>query len=115
VSFKLCNACGREWPDRAAFLADPEVRILGYQVNFADLGTGLVMFNHSCASTLAVAISVFADLSAAPAYDVFKGGTDECPHHCLHLDDLEPCPTRCQCAFYRDVLQKVKNFPKRKP
>jgi hypothetical protein len=112
VSFKTCGHCGREWPDREAFLADPDLRVTGYQVVFRDLATGLVLFNHACQSTLAVPVGVFADLHGGPRHDRFMGDTDQCPHHCLDLNDLGPCPTQCQCAFFRAVLQAVKNYPK---
>ena len=48
TSFKTCSKCGFVWPGRLSFLSDPQLRIVGYQVDFDKLKAGLFLFNHSC-------------------------------------------------------------------
>ena len=63
ASFKVCTLCGETWKSREAFLADPRVRVIGYQVHFQDLQTGMFLFNHdACCTTLAIDASLFTDL-----------------------------------------------------
>ena len=53
--FKKCPKCRAEWLDRDTFLADPEVRLIGYQVSFGDLAAGHFQFNHEragCGTTV---------------------------------------------------------------
>jgi hypothetical protein len=42
-----------------------------------------------------------------------KTGTEECPGYCLHQDELQPCPARCECAYVREIIQIIRNWPKR--
>jgi hypothetical protein len=114
VSFKTCNKCGAEWADREAFLADPDLRLIGYQVDFADLKAGLFMFNHSCRTTLAFRAEVFADLYSGPIFGERRTGGPDCLGYCLHREELRPCPAKCECAFVREILNVVKNHPKRR-
>lgn len=114
--FKTCTCCGRQWTTRNAFLGDPEVRLVGYQVHFQDLQTGLFLFNHDrdgCHSTLSVNASEFRDLYRGTVFEGVRLGAPECPGYCLHDGDLSPCPERCECSFVREILQTVKQWPKR--
>ncbi|MFH1981591.1 MAG: hypothetical protein ABIL58_07100 [Pseudomonadota bacterium] len=110
--FKNCPICSRCWPTREAFLADPDLSYLGYQVHFKALTTGLFFFNHKCKTTLALEVRQFQDLYDGPVFSERKTGTDECPGHCLHRDNLEPCPAQCECAFVRELIQIIASWPK---
>jgi len=112
VVFKQCPVCRVSWTSRDDFLADPEIGLVGYQVNFRDLVAGIFLFNHHCGDTLAIPVSAFRDLHGGQVFTERATGTTECPGHCLRTDDLEPCPARCECAFVREILQVIKNWPK---
>ena len=111
--FKTCAVCRQTWNDRAEFLADPDLEIIGYQVHFKDLKKGLFMFNHSCNTSLAIHAEKFTDLYRGEMVKERKTGTEECPGYCLHQDELQPCPARCECAYVRDIIQIIRNWPKR--
>jgi len=113
VSFKTCGNCRHIWADRDGFLADPGLRLVGYQCAFDDLGAGLFLFAHSCGTTLALKAESCVDLYAGPVYQERRTGQADCPGHCLHRDELRPCPARCECAFVREVLQVIAAYPKR--
>jgi hypothetical protein len=110
--FKQCTKCHLIWKDRNAFLSDPDIGMIGYQVNFEDLQLGFFLFNHlSCQTTLAISAARFIDLYDGPIYAQAKTGTEECEAHCLHKNDLEPCGVPCECAYVREIIQILKKWP----
>ena len=110
--YKQCNMCGFLWPTRDSLLSDADIQIIGYQVRFEHLLTGIFLFNHSCGTTLAFEASHFEDLYDGPMFAEPLTGTDACPGHCLYEKDLQPCPAECECAYVRVIIQVVKNWPK---
>jgi hypothetical protein len=109
--FKMCSGCGHAWASREAFLADPEVTLVGYQAVMERLEAGYFLFNHlarDCGSTLSIRAGLFFDLYRGPVFAGCKFGGAECGGHCLHAQDLSPCPAECECAFVREVLQVVR-------
>ena len=110
--FKTCSVCGFEWPTRNSFLEDPALTVIGYQVNFEALKLGFFMFNHTCKNTLSVRAEAFWDLYAGPIYKDRATGGEQCPGYCLFEDELSPCPAQCECAFVREILQVIKNWPR---
>jgi len=114
--FKKCPKCGTVWHERQSFLDDHEVQVIGYQVDFDDLELGLFYFNHDrsdCRTTLAVHAKFFTDLYNGEIFHERLTGTAACPGHCLYHEDLEPCPLHCECAYVRETLQIIKNWPKK--
>lgn len=117
MPFKTCTSCRQSWADRAEFLSDPEVHALGYQANFGDLEAGIFLFSHDleqCQTTLAIETREFTDMHQGPVFRERLTGTAKCPGYCLREKSLDPCYNHCECAYVRDVLQHVKNWPKRK-
>lgn len=111
--FKQCPNCGYEWPLRRDFLEDPQLKLVGYQVNYKALSTGIVLFNHNCKGTLAIYAEDFRDLYEGPVFTQKATGSPACPGRCLREDDLGPCPVQCECAYVREILQEIKAWPKR--
>ena len=85
---------------------------IGYQVNFKSLDAGIFLFNHRCKGTLAIPAEQFRDLYKGPIFKERATGSDDCPGHCLHEDQLDPCPVRCECAYVREILQIIRRWPK---
>lgn len=114
--FKQCPNCHLQWPDRESFLSDPKVNLVGYQANFGDLVAGFFLFQHNiptCCTSLAVPASAFRDMHNGPIFQERKIDTIDCPGFCLHSSSIDPCQNACECAYVRDVLQRVKNWPKK--
>ena len=86
---------------------------MGYQASFVNLVAGLFLFEHSCMTTLAIPAVEFTDLYEGPVFDRNMMGSDQCEGHCLHEEDLDPCPAQCECAYVRDVLHQIDVWPKR--
>lgn len=113
--FKECSVCDFKWPLRDEFLKDPNIEIIGYQVHFEELAEGLFLFNHSCKGTLAIIANEFKDLYDGPIFSERATGSDDCPGHCLHQKDLDPCPVKCECAYVREIIQAIKHYKKESP
>ena len=112
-AFKICPHCGKTWPSRDVFLADPGLEVIGYQVDFETIERGLFLFNHhDCKTTLAIPAGSFKDLHHGPFFSERNTGTESCPGYCLRRHELEPCPAECACAWVRDVLQTIRQRPK---
>lgn len=113
--FNRCTGCGYLWSDREKFLADPTIKIIGYQIDFEDLDSGFFMFNHlspKCLSTIGIPVRVFRDLYEGEIFSGRQTGSLKCLGYCLHRDNLEPCSAKCECSFVREVVQIVLRWPK---
>ena len=111
--FTKCNVCGERWGLQREFLHDSKVDIIGYQVDFVSLPDGFFLFRHEkCKNSLSVRVGDFADLYNGPIYDNKKEEVDKCPDFCLRVNDLRPCPEKCECAYVREIIQKIKKWPK---
>ena len=113
--FKTCPVCRKQWMSRDDFLSDPQIKLLGYQVDFDELTLGIILFNHEvCFDTLGVRVADFADLQSGPIFSEKKNGSEDCPGYCLHECNLNRCPAKCECAWVREVLQRLSRWPKRR-
>lgn len=115
--FKECTSCHHVWEDRDDFLSDPAVVLVGYQVNFERLKEGLFLFNHelkTCGTSMAIAAGEFTDMHDGPIFsDIPHDTVENCPGYCEERSYLDPCNEKCECAYVRDVLDKVNKWPKR--
>ena len=115
MPFKTCPLCHYDWQDRKKFLSDPNISLVGYQVNFGDLRAGFFLFTHEipdCGTSMAIDAGKFTDMHDGPIFKERMEGTEACPGYCLHQTSLKPCPSHCECAYVLDVLQTVKKWPK---
>jgi hypothetical protein len=111
--FKICTCCGEPWHSRESFLKDQNIQLVGYQVNFGALELGYFLFNHlACESTIAIPAGLFRNLYDGPVFSQRFTDSEECPGYCIHKEELDPCPTKCECAYVREVLQSIRQWPK---
>ncbi len=108
-----CTCCNCSWETRDELLSDSRLQIVGYQVNFDDLLLGFILFNHlTCQSTLAVPAGLFRDIYDGPVFSQRATGNEECPGYCLRESELNACPAKCECAYVREILQIIRNWPR---
>jgi hypothetical protein len=112
LMFKQCPMCNMVWETREAFLADPGLRVVGYQVHFEQLTAGIFILVHICGTSLGIEAEKFADLYDGEMFEARATGTEACPGYCLAREELRPCPAKCECAYVREVLQIVRHWPK---
>jgi hypothetical protein len=111
--FKKCTFCGHRWPTRKDFMEDATLDLIGYQVNFDNLNLGYFLFNHlTCGTTIGLAAGLFRDLYEGPIFQQRQTGTEHCPDYCLHEKQLAACPAECECAYVREIIQTVRQWPK---
>jgi hypothetical protein len=110
--FKKCPNCDFEWDSRESFLKDANISIIGYQAHFEELTLGLLLFNHSCKTTLAIRAGAFRDLYDGPVFAKRATGSEACRGYCLNRYELQQCDVQCECAYVRKIIQIVKNWPK---
>jgi hypothetical protein len=111
--FKTCPLCAKVWTSRRELLTDPDIELVGYQVDFEELALGLFLFNHNtCQTTLSVRAGRLKDLYLGPVFRERKTGQQECQGYCLRRSALGPCPAECECAWVRVLLQIIRNWPK---
>ena len=99
--------CKKSWDSRNDFLADIEVELAGYQVDFIDINEGYFLFNHStevCGTSIAVMVGDMIDLYDGPVYAESKFETAECEGHCLTVTDFDKCDVPCRNARVREVM-----------
>ncbi|MBI5558683.1 MAG: hypothetical protein HY885_13710 [Deltaproteobacteria bacterium] len=110
--FKKCTACSAIWPLQADFLADPSLSLLGYQVSFKELETGFFLFSHACRNTIGLRVKQFQNLYDGVIFTEKLTGSRECPGYCLNMKELKRCPSHCECAYVREIMQIIMSWPK---
>ena len=111
--FKKCSCCERPWFNRDEFLQDENIDLIGYQANFCHLELGYFLFNHlTCESTIAIPAGLFKDLHDGPVFEQRLTGTEFCQGFCEDIKALDPCENKCECAYVREVMQVIRDWPK---
>ena len=111
--FKECTCCKHPWYSREDFLGDSKLEFVGYQVNFGNLELGYFLFNHlNCQSTIAVHAVLFRDIYDGPVFSERKTFSDKCPGYCNDREALNVCGAECECAYVREIMQIVREWPK---
>lgn len=111
-AFKKCSCCEGSWFSRDDFLDDGQIELVGYQANFCQLELGYLLFNHmSCQSTLAIHAGLFKDLYSGPIFDQRLTDTEVCQGFCKDSIALEPCEEKCECAYVREIMQIIRDWP----
>lgn len=99
--------CKKSWETRDDFLADNEVELAGYQVDFIDVNEGYYLFNHStrgCGTSIAVLVGSMLDLYDGPVYEDSKFESADCEGHCLNVNDFDKCDLPCSNARAREIM-----------
>ena len=109
--WKVCNTCGKTWYSLNSFLSDSGISLVGYQVDFEELTLGLFLFNHTCETTLAIYAKELTDLYSGPVFIERATGSNDCLGYCLEKTSLSYCPAQCECAYIREIIQIVKEYP----
>ena len=110
--FFQCRPCGAEWPTRDQFLKDPGLEIIEYRANLNDVAAGAFIFCHTCGSNLSLSVRNFNGLYEGPIFNVHAKDAEKCPGYCLYKDNLKPCDVKCECAYVRNIIEIIKDWPK---
>jgi hypothetical protein len=64
-------------------------------------------------TTLALPAGVFTDIYHGEVFVDKLHGTAACQGLCARWQDTRRCPAKCECAYIREMMQLVKQWPKR--
>jgi len=97
------------WHD---FLVDPEVQLLGLQLIQSMPDRNLLVFDHSCGTSISVLVNELRPLmpSNEDATDADSSATvssEECTRLCLDLEQLVACDRPCPRARDRQLAQAI--------
>jgi hypothetical protein len=97
-SFKTCGSCGHRWPDWRSLVLDSGLRLLGLQVIPGLPDSNVLVFEHSCGTSVSVLTSRLRHL--LPIEDQADDrpllfGTEKCNGHCRFIEDLSRCDQPC--------------------
>jgi len=105
-SFLVCTCCGVSWDERDDILDDPQLDLVGFQVDFSGSSNGFFLFNHiveECGTTIVVEVDRFADLQSGARFEENLCGKEPCPGRCGRIDDLVRCDKPCRNARVREL------------
>jgi hypothetical protein len=110
-SFLRCGSCGATWGRWQDCVLDRELRLLGLQVVPHLPQANLLVFQHSCGTTVSVLAQRLRPLLDAddPAFPQLYS-SDQCNGHCGTLSDMLACDRRCANASYRRLTQLVEEI-----
>jgi len=94
-------------------VVDPAVRLLGLQSEIAYPDLNLLIFEHSCGSSISILSRRLRYLLPEPGPGdptVRLMGTDHCRGHCRRLGDLEQCDAPCSNARDRKLILLVQRM-----
>jgi hypothetical protein len=113
--FQMCGSCRRAWPTWNSFILDPAVRLLGLQAVVTNPDVNLLVFEHSCGSSISILARRLRHLLPEPEPGNTPPrllGTEQCRGHCLRLEDLEACDAPCSNARDRELILLVQRMKK---
>ena len=105
-SFLVCSCCGVSWDERDDILDDPQLDLVGFQVDFTGSSNGFFLFNHiveECGTTIVVEVDRFADLQSGARFEKNLCGKELCPGRCGRIEDLVQCDKPCRNAWVREL------------
>ena len=110
-TFQICGSCKRAWETWEHFVLDPAVRLLGLQSEITRPDINLLIFEHSCGSSVSILSRRLRHLLPEPDGPTERlMGTAQCRGHCLRLEDLEACDAPCSNAKDRKLILLVKGM-----
>jgi hypothetical protein len=113
--FQICGSCRCTWPTWDKFVLDPAVRPLGLQSEITRPDINLLVFEHSCGSSISILSRRLRHLLPEPEPGDPRAslrGSDQCRGHCLRLEDLEACDAPCSNARDRKLILLVQGMRK---
>jgi hypothetical protein len=100
-AFKECGSCGHAWTDWQSFVLDPAARLLGLQAIPGLPDSNLLVFEHSCGSSVSMFARKLRHLLSTEDQGADRPllfGTETCSGHCRVIENLATCDRPCANA-----------------
>ena len=107
---KECPKCGMQICKSDIFELH-ELKPIGMALHSETLERAYYYFVHEieeCGTTFVLPIVDFIDCIEEHVPEKLNAGTQNCPGHCLAIDDLSTCQNECSHAPFRRLLMKMK-------
>ena len=117
--FLSCGSCRATWDSWRDCLLDPRLRLLGMQAVPKLPQANLLVFEHSCGSSVSVLARRLRFLLGTGSEEPRQAelpellGTEACRTHCLTLQDLGACDRGCVNACDRQLALLVAEIKRR--
>ncbi len=112
--FKVCGLCRKIWVTWEEFVSDAGVRLLGLQALLEAPDASLLVFEHSCGTSVSVLTGRLLHLLPLPTAEQAQWpslrGTADCRRHCFSLEDHAPCDGHCRNARDRELVTLVETL-----
>jgi len=112
-NFQACGACKRAWATWDSFVLDSAVRLRGFQPLLGNPDFNLLVFEHSCGSSISILTPRLRHLLPEPEPGeptVRLMGTEQCQGHCRLLEDLAACDAPCSSARDRKLILLIQRM-----
>ena len=101
------------WASRSTLLADPAVRLLGFQPGARGHLSGYFLFEHGpCGTSFLLRLSDFEQLEPYPVLSANSWTQEEKAKFCLAARAGDPCIAECVCTFVYRMSERIRNWPK---
>jgi hypothetical protein len=97
-TFRSCGSCGHGWKTWEEFVHDPGLTLLGIQIMETHPAANLIVFEHSCGSSVSVLASRLRHLLPESRRFRLLFGTEQCSDHCRTVQNLALCDRPCANA-----------------
>ena len=113
MCFKTCSKCGFVWPERASFLIDPNLRLIGYQADFEELMAGIFLYSTTFAKRLSPLEQTTSKIytTARCLLKGWKAVTSAGVTVCTKMIYAH-IPRNVNVQYVREIVQVILNWPK---
>jgi hypothetical protein len=108
--FRKCGSCGKEWRHWRDFVLDPRLRLLGLQAYPELPDANLIVFEHSCGTSVSVLAKRLRPMFHEPdggSTLPLLFGTESCSGRCRRIEDLQECDRACVNARDRRLMLRL--------
>jgi len=113
--FQECGSCREAWDRWQDFVADPEVRLLGFQGSDRFPDTNLLVFEHRCGSSISVLAKrlrhILPEDEQKRQLPVLFA-SEHCNQYCRTIENLKECDRACVNARDRKLILRILEMKK---
>ena len=115
ASFQKCGSCHQTWKAWHDFVADPGVRLLGFQGSERYPDTNLLVFEHRCGTSISILAKRLRHILPKAEQEIalpILYNSETCNQFCSKIENLKACDRDCINARDRKLIIKVLEMKK---
>jgi hypothetical protein len=110
AAFQECGSCKKTWETWKDFIADPEVRLLGFQGSDRYPDTNLLVFEHRCGTSISVLAKRLRHILPKEKQKLelpILYASENCNQYCNKIENLKACDKPCINARDRQLIMMI--------